>query len=289
MKSLKEYLKKAQKEGFSIPQFNFSDFTQLKAIAETCAKLQAPAIIGTSEGESRFFGLEEAVALRNVLRKKYGAALFLNLDHGKSVEYLKQAVKAGYDMVHFDGSRLPFEENVKTTKEVVKLAKKKRALVEGEMGKIGTDASRVYTEAFQVNEENLTRPEQAAEYLKKTGVDFLAISIGNFHGIDNSGGSEHLRIDLLKQIQEATKGKTGLVLHGGSGTPKEDIQQAIGAGIVKININTESRIAFSDALRAALTAEPKEIVPYKFEASAKEAMFGVVERKLTEFGTTGKA
>ena len=96
MKTLKYYLEKAEREKWAVPQFNFSDFTQLKGIAEKCAELKSPAILGTSEGESRFFGLEEAVALRNVLRKKHNLPLFLNLDHGKSLEYLRKAVDVRY-------------------------------------------------------------------------------------------------------------------------------------------------------------------------------------------------
>src|ERR1035437_1604984 len=125
MKNAKFYLEKAQKEKFAIGQFNFSDFTQMKAILEAAGKLKSPVILGTSEGESKFFGLEEAVALRDVLRKRTGLPVFLNLDHGKTFEYLKEAIDAAYDMVHFDGSKLSFEENVKITKEVVKYAKDK--------------------------------------------------------------------------------------------------------------------------------------------------------------------
>lgn len=288
-KDLAYYFTKAKQEKFAIPQFNFSDFTQLKAIAETCARLKSPAILGTSEGESKFFGLDEAVALRDVLRKKTGAAIFLNLDHGKSVEYLKQAIDAGYDMVHFDGSKLAFDENIKISKEVAAMAKAKGVLIEGEMGRIGTDASRVYTEKFQINEEFLTKPEEAKRYADETGVDVLAISIGNFHGVDASGESEHLRLPLLEEIQTILSGKTGLVLHGGSGTSKEDIQGAIQRGIVKININTESRMAFTGALRKFLADNPAEIVPYKFLADPKKAMEEVLERKISEFLSQGKA
>ena len=120
--------------------------------------------MGTSEGESKFFGLEEAVALRDVLRKKTGLPIFLNLDHGKSFEYLKQAIDAGYDMVHFDGSKLPLEENIKITKEVVKYAKKKGITVEGEVGRIGTDSSKLYSEKFEIKEEDLTKPEEAKNF-----------------------------------------------------------------------------------------------------------------------------
>src|SRR3989338_10838347 len=133
MKTLKYYFEKAQKEKWAIGQFNFSDFTQMKAIIGAAKELKSPVILGTSEGESKFFGLEEAVALRNVFRKKTGLPIFLNLDHGKSFEYIKKSVDAGYDMVHFDGSKLPLEENIKITKEVVKYAHWRGAMVGGEV------------------------------------------------------------------------------------------------------------------------------------------------------------
>jgi len=288
-KDLKYYLEKADKEKFALPQFNFSDLTQLKAIAEKCAEMKSPAIIATSEGESKFFGLQEAVAMRDVLVKKLGVPLFLNLDHGKSFEYLKEAGDAGYDMIHFDGSKLPFDENIKITKEVVKYAKKKKIIVEGEMGKIGTDSSKLYTEKFVINEADLTKPKEAEDYVSQTGVNLLAISIGNFHGIEVSGIDPNLRLDVLKVVKEKVGNKAGLVLHGGSGTPEDDIKEAIKQGIVKININTELRLAFSGNLRRFLTDNPEEIVPYKFLVNSKFSVARIAGLKINMFGSAGKA
>jgi fructose-bisphosphate aldolase, class II len=288
VKTIKYYLSKAQREKWAIGQFNFSDFTQMKAVAAIAQKMKSPVILGTSEGESKFFGLEDAVALRNVLRRKTGLPIFLNLDHGHSFEYLKQAIDAGYDMVHFDGSKLPLEENIKITKEVVKYAKRKGITVEGEVGRIGTDASKVYTEKFQIKEEDLTKPEEAEEYVKKTGVNLLAVSIGNFHGMEDSGSEPRLRLDRLGEIKKVL-GKSLFVLHGGSGTNEQDIKQAIKTGIVKININTELRLAFSGNLRTFLDNNPDEIVPYKFLPEAQEAVEKVVEQKILLFGSGNKA
>src|SRR3989344_3024412 len=137
MKNLKYYLNKAYKEKWAVGQFNFSDFSQVKGIVQAAQNLRTPIILGTSEGESKFVGLQEAVAIRNVLRKETGLPIFLNLDHGKSPEYLKEAILAGYDMVHFDGSKLPLEENIKITKKVVSFAKTRGIVVEGEVGRFG--------------------------------------------------------------------------------------------------------------------------------------------------------
>ncbi|OGZ79412.1 MAG: hypothetical protein A2528_02960 [Candidatus Staskawiczbacteria bacterium RIFOXYD2_FULL_37_9] len=286
MKNLKYYFQRAQEEKWAMPQFNFSDFSQVRGIVNKCAEMKSPVILGTSEGESKFFGLEEAVALRNVLRNKTGLPIFLNLDHGKSLDYVKKAIDAGYDMVHFDGSKLPLEENIKITKEVVKYAKWKNVLVEGEVGKIGTDSSRLYSEKFEIKEEDLTKPEEAFKFLKETKANLLAVSIGSFHGIEISGIDPNLRLDVLKAVKEKV-GDAFLVLHGGSGTPEDDIKEAIKSGIVKININTELRMAFAGNLRRALSST-EEIVPYKFLQEAIKSVEKVVASKVKLFDSANK-
>jgi fructose-bisphosphate aldolase class II len=289
MRNLKSYFQKAHDEKFAIGQFNFSDFTQVKGIVAVAEKLKSPVILGTSEGESKFFGIEEAVAIRNVLRKRTGLPIFLNLDHGKSYEYLKKAVDAGYDMVHFDGSKLPLEENIKITKEVVKYARWRGPLVEGEVGRIGTDSSRLYDEKFEIKEDDLTKPADAKDYIEKTGANLLAVSIGNFHGIEASGVCPNLRIDILEGVEKELGGKGMLVLHGGSGTMEEDIKKTIKSGVVKININTELRLSFSGNLRRELASNPEEIVPYKFLLIAQRSVEKVVELKINLFGSANKA
>lgn len=281
MKTLKYYFAKAKKEKFAIGAFNFSTFEQVKGIMEAAKKLKSPIILDTSEGESKFVGLAEAVAMRNVLRKKTGLPIFLNLDHGHSFERVKEAIEAGYDMVHFDGSKLPLEENIKITKKVVAAAKKKGVVVEGEVGRIGTDASRIYTEKFEIKEEDLTNVKDAELYVKKTGVNVLAVSVGTFHGMDVSGTSPNLRMDRLREISDRIE--IPLVLHGGSGTPENDVKEAIRLGICKVNINTEIRLAFSNTLRKMLEINQDEIVPYKYFPEAILAVQNVVEKYLTLF------
>jgi len=286
MKNLKYYLQKAYKEKFAIGQFNCSDFSQMKAIVQASYNLKSPVIIGTSEGESKFLGLEEVVALRNVLRKKTGLPIFLNLDHAKSFEYIKEAIKAGYDMVHFDGSKLPLAENTRISQQVANFAGWRGVIVEGEVGRFGTDASKVYQEKFEIKEENLTNPDEAKEYVKKTKVNVLAISVGTFHGLDSEGVSPNIRLDRLSEI--ASHISIPMVLHGGSGTPENDMKEAIQLGIVKININTDSRRAFSNALRQALLEDPTEITPYKYLGKPIEAVQRVVEEKIQLFGSSNR-
>lgn len=292
MKNLKYYLKKAYKEKWAIGQFNFSDWSQVRGIMAAAQNLKSPIILGTSEGESKFVGLEEAVAMRNILRKKTGLPIFLNLDHGKSFEYLKEAILAGYDMVHFDGSKLLLDENIKISKKVVKFGHGHNIVVEGEVGRFGTDASKLYTEKFEIKEEDLTKPKEALEYLYQTDADILAVSIGTFHGIDAEVNSPKLRLDRLKEIEnDITASKFGikipLVLHGGSGTRKEDTQEAIKLGICKININTDIRMVFAKSLKIEL--EKNEITPYKYLIEPMGVVQQVVEEKIRLFGSEGKA
>ncbi|MEK7664892.1 MAG: class II fructose-bisphosphate aldolase [Patescibacteria group bacterium] len=287
MKTLKYYLNKAQKEKWAIGQFNFCADSQLKGIIRAAKNLKSPIILGTSEGESNFFGLEEAVAIRNVLRKKNNLPIFLNLDHGKSFEYLKQAIDSGYDMVCFDGSKLSFEENIKITKQVVKYAKRKGVLTEGEIGAIATDSSKIYQENFEIEEDLLTNPEESVKYIDKSKVGLLAVSIGNFHGIEVSGLNPHLLLNRLAEIRRTAK-NVFLVLHGGSGTPEEDIKQAISLGIVKININTEIRLAFTNSLKYFLQENPDEIAPYKYLKNSAEAVQKIVEEKISLFKSNNK-
>jgi fructose-bisphosphate aldolase class II len=287
MKSLKYYFKKAYKEGWAVGQFNFSVREQARGIIEAAKNLKSPIILGTSEGEANFLGLKEAVALRDVFKKEFSLPVFLNLDHGKSFEHVKQAIDEGYDMVHFDGSKLPMEENIKIAKQIKKYAWWRRVLVEGEIGVIGTDASKIYKEKFEIKEENLTKPEDAEKFTKETKVDLLAVSIGNFHGIGGGGQDPRLRLAVLEKINKSLK--KFLVLHGGSGILEEDIKKAIKLGIVKININTELRQDFTESLKKSLAESPEEITPYKYLSETIEAVQKTAEEKIRLFGSENKA
>ncbi len=219
--------------------------------------------------------------------EKYKVPAFLNLDHGKSLEYIKKVVEAGYDCVHFDGSELPFNENIRIAKESVEYCHKKGIWVEGEVGIIKGSSVIHREEKIEIKEEDLTDPDQALEFVNKTGVDSLAINIGTLHGIEASGINPHINLKRLKEIKEKI-GETILVLHGGSGTPNEDIEEAIKLGIVKININTELRQAFTQTLKKIFQENPEEIVPYKVLPSVITAVQKVVEEKIKLFGSVNK-
>ena len=276
---LKNYLKQAKREGWAVPQFNFSTLEQLKAIKEVSKKLKSPIIVATSEGEAGFFGFEEAVAIVKTYQKE-GVAIYLNLDHGSCFENCKNAIDAGYDSIHFDGSKLNFLDNLKITKQIVKYAQKidSKISVEGELGVIGDAES--FDKGANIKLTNINEIEEFA----KTEIDRLAVSIGTVHGI--SAKKQKIDFSILGEI--SAKSELGLVLHGGSGVNDQDIKKAIKYGIVKININTELRIGFTKGLRDVLSNNKEEIKPYNYFYQAVENTKKIAESKILLFGSNNR-
>lgn len=271
---LDQILKKAKREKWAIGQFNFSTIEQLKGIIGAAKKLSAPVILGTSEKESKFLGLEETIAQVRILENKMGLKLFLHLDHGKDLNYIKRAIDLGFDSVHFDGSELPFKENLKLTKEIVNYGHKKNVLVEGELGYLRGESRFFQKKKVIIKKEDLTKPEQAQEFVEKTKVDLLAPAIGNVHGIYPE--MPELDFERLKEINQKTD--AFLVLHGGSGLSRDEIKKAIKSGIQKININTELRLVWRDSLQKILKTS-KEIKPYIILPQVSQA----IEKKVEEY------
>lgn len=277
---LDQILKKAKREKWAIGQFNFSTIEQLKGIIGAAKKLSAPVILGTSEKESKFLGLEETIAQVRILENKMGLKLFLHLDHGKDLNYIKRAIDLGFDSVHFDGSELPFKENLKSTKEIVNYGHKKDVLVEGELGYLRGESRFFQKKKVAIKKEDLTKPEQAQEFVEKTKVDLLAPAIGNVHGIYPE--MPELDFERLKEINQKTD--AFLVLHGGSGLSRDEIKKAIKSGIQKININTELRLVWRESLQKILKTS-KEIKPYIILPQVSQAIEKKVEKYIKLFGS----
>ncbi|TRZ80900.1 class II fructose-bisphosphate aldolase [bacterium] len=283
----KEILKKAQEKKFAVGAFNFSTLEQLRAIFEAANTLKSPIIVQTSPGETDFLGIDLTVGAVKVFRKRYNVSAFLNLDHGKEINIIKQAINSGYDMVQFDGSRLSFEENLTKTKEVVDYAQCCGVLVEGELGYL-RGSSNVYEESPFISQKDYTDPDQAEKFVKETQIDLLAISVGNIHGaLKNKENNPPLDINRIQEINSKLK-NTFLVLHGGSGTSEDELKQARSAGIVKININTDLRNAYTEALRAELKKNKEQIVPYKYLKEPINKLRKIVEYKIKLFGSNDK-
>jgi len=284
---LDDILKKATKEHWSTGHFNISNLEQLRAIMEAAKNLNSPIMIGVSEGERKAIGLKQTVALVQAFYEEYGIPVFLNPDHSKSVESAKTAFDAGFNSVHIDLSKLPYEENVKGTAEVVDYVKSKSpdVSVEGELGYLRGE-SKVQKEIIEIKPEDLTRPEQAAEFVEKTGITRFSGAYGNIHGI--AANEPKLDLDRIKEIRKILPENVSMVLHGGSGISDEMMKEAIKAGIANIHINTEIRIAYAEALRKSLADNLDEVVPYKIFPTVIKAVQQKVEEKLKLFGSVNK-
>ncbi len=288
MSLIKDYLKRTTEEKWALGHFNFSEDDAIRAIVESAVELKTPIFVGTSEGERKHLGVQEAVALIKAFREEFQIPIFLNADHTKTFQCVKEAVDAGYDAILADFSALSFEENVKLTKQSVEYAKSKNPdiLVEGELGYVRGE-SKIQNEVIEIKPEDLTKPEEALEFVKKTGIDMLAPAVGNIHGIVTNS-LESIDIPKIVDIKKAIGENIYLVLHGGSGLTEMEFKNSINAGISMIHINTEIRVAFTAAIKEAIEKMPSETTPYKILAPSVEAMKRVILEKLHIFGSVNK-
>jgi len=285
MHQLREVLDEAQSNGVAVGHFNISDWVLLKAVFESAQEMKVPVIVGASEGERAFLGVSQIAALVRSLREEHTIPIFLNADHTHSLDSAIAAAKAGFDSIVFDLSALPFDENVKQTRQAVVALKSinPAILVEGEIGNIGT-GSEIH-ESVPDYSKNLTTPEEAKQFVESTGVDILAPAVGNTHGMVQSmvQGDLRKRLDLRRIAEIKRASKSLLTLHGGSGTEDHDLQEAIAAGINIIHINTELRVAWRRGLEDAFAKNPREVVPYKLLPIAEESVKQVVSARLRLF------
>lgn len=283
MTNAQNWFEKARQEGFAIGAFNAANLETIKAIVGAATKLRSPVMIEASDGEVNYIGKKQLVALVRAFEQEVGIPILLNLDHAPTRESVVEAIDAGFDYVHFDGSKLPYEENVRITKELALRAHEKGILIEGEMDSI-TGSSEDHTEeqvtGYQVS-RLYTDPEKARQFVEATGIDTFASFVGNAHGLYQ--GEKRIDLERLHAIR-FTLPASFLSLHGGSGIPDEDIREAIKLGIVKINVNSELRIAFRDTLQKVLT-ESHDVVIYKFMPPVIKAVQKVVEEKIKLFGS----
>jgi fructose-bisphosphate aldolase, class II len=289
MPELSKYLHRATAEKWAIPHFNAVNSEMFRAIAEAAAAMAAPVMIGTSEGERSALTLEAAVALTRVYGKKYDVPLFLNADHTHTVAGAKTAIDAGYSSVHIDLSKLSFADNIRGTAEVVRYARKqsREISVEGELGALATDSSTVYKKKIKIDRASFTKPEEALEFVHKTGINRLAPAVGNYHGI--SATKKALDFKLIAELRAKLRGNVALVLHGGSGSGNDAFRKAIAAGIANVHISTELRLAFSKTLRETVRKNPDEIAPGKLIAPSAEAVKIKAIELIKLFGAKGKA
>ena len=279
-----ELINEYKKEGKAIAHFNISNLDQARAIVEVAEELKQPVIIGASEGERDYMGVEMVRTIVNELNQEYEVPIFLNSDHTYTLEQVQEVVEAGYDSVIVDGAKLPYEENVALVKSCVDFVRSyeekngKRVLVEAELGYIGQSSSLNTALPEGVTEANLTTPDQAKDFILRTGIDMFAPAIGNVHGMLIDAEEPKLHIERLKEITAVVD--VPLVLHGASGNTDEDLKNSIDNGIAIIHINTEIRKAFRDGEMNYLAEHPNEVAPYKFGHEGQEEMKKVVRAKM---------
>jgi fructose-bisphosphate aldolase class II len=285
MQGLRKHLEQTEKNRVAIGHFNIADSVVLKAVFASAQELKVPVLVGASEGEREFMGTRQIAALVRSLREEFDFPIFLNADHTHSLPKALEAAKAGFDAIVFDLSALPFEQNVRRTREAVEAIKavNSAVLVEGEIGDIGT-GSEIHEAAPDLS-KGLTTPVEAKQYVESTGIDVLAPAVGNMHGMLKSmvHGQTRKRLDIsrIAQIKSATG--VPLTLHGGSGTDDEDLRKAIAAGINIIHINTELRVAWRRGLEDGLAKQPNEVVPYKILPFVVESVKTVAHSRLRLF------
>ncbi len=310
----REMFKKAMAGGYAVPAFNFNNMEQLQAIMMACVECKSPVILQISKGARQYanqtllrYMVPGAVEMSRELGGNIPIAL--NLDHGDSYDLVKSCVDNGFSTVMIDGSHLPYEENVALTRQVVEYARPRDVTVEGELGVLAGIEEHVSSE-----KSHYTDPAQVEDFVKRTGVDSLAISIGTSHGaykfkLKPGESVPPLRFDILAECEKRLPGFP-IVLHGASsvlqdyvtminqyggklentaGVPEAQIQQAVKSAVCKVNIDSDGRLVMTALIRKCLTENPKEFDPRKYLGPARDELKKMYIAKCQMLGSAGKA
>lgn len=275
---------------YALGAFNIDNQETLLAIVKAAKAKNAPCLVELSHGEVQAIGIHNIRDMVDNYKQEYGVEIYLNLDHSPSVEASMAAIDANFEFIHIDISQerhdATYDEIVRETKEIVNYATKTGALVESEMHYF-MGSSNVHHEKIDYEEvrKTFTSPQQAADFVAATGIDTLAASIGNLHGLYDV--PKKLDLKLLQQIRGAVD--CYISLHGGSGTPPHYFREAVQIGVSKININSEMRRAFRDTLEEQLKANPDEYAVMKLMGPVEDSVQKVVEAHMDVFGSSGQA
>ena len=291
-----EMLLRAKKEHYAIGAFNFSSLEIMRAIVDAATETCSPVILALSEGGLRYAEPRYIKYVADAVANMTDVPIVMHLDHGKTFDIVCEVVDLGFHSVMIDGSSLPYEENVAITKKVVNYAHARGVVVEGELGVLAGVEDDISSDVHKY-----TDPEQAVDFVKKTGVDSLAIAIGTSHGAYKFEGEPKLKIDILQQINSLLP-DTPLVLHGASsvpqeyveiinqyggdvkgarGVPAELIAEACANGISKVNCDTDLRLVFTATVRKFLAENPTVFDPRKYLQASKDNMRDFVKDKIT--------
>ena len=279
--SLTSLLEHARDHRYAVGAFNFCNAETAQAVVEQGVALRSPVLIMTGPWETPLLGLDLAADIARHLAARADVPVCLHLDHCTELEPIQECIAAGFTSVMIDASRCDFEENVRRTREVVEIGHAAGVAVEGELGAVGSVSEQTVEGA---SDSALTDPAQAAEFVARTGVDALAVAIGNAHGIYTQ--RPELDFARLQAIRDATG--VPLVLHGGSGTPLQQLRQAIEIGVTKVNVASELSRAYVDAFQQCLTAGGGKPWYSRPLLAGKAAVADVVARWMRELGSAGK-
>lgn len=285
--SMKEMLRDAKEKHYAIPAFDVSNYEMMRAVLDVCEQERSPALLMGLEVDFEGKGRELLAAMVKAASELYTVPVCFHLDHATNLDAIKAAVAAGFSSVMYDGSELPFEENAKRTAEVVAFAHANGVTVEAELGHVGNaEVGNEKATVFNENaEDTLTVPDEVVRFVAMTDVDALAVAIGTSHGVYKS--TPTLRIDRLDEITAVCD--RPLVLHGGSGTPDDQMKMAILHGVTKINIYSDVVGALNRGLKEKLSAitNPSTWPVYVFE-NARQQMKAVIREKIRTFGSNGR-
>lgn len=261
----------AQSNHYAVGAFNIENMEMAQAIIEAAEELSAPVILQTTPSTVRYAGLDMYFAIVKSLADKSKIPVAVHLDHGESFDMAVQAIRAGYTSIMIDGSHESFKDNILLTKRVVDVAKPNLIPVEAELGKVGGKEDDI-----AVTDGVYTDPEDAVEFVKRTGISSLAVAIGTAHGVYK--GIPKLDIERLKEIRSVVD--IPLVLHGASGLTDENVRECIRNGICKVNFATELRIAYSDGIKRVLAENPDVYDPKSYGKTGREYVKNLVKNRM---------
>ncbi len=302
-----EMFKKAYEGGYAIGAFNVNNMEIVQGITEAAKEVNAPLILQVSAGARKYAKHVYLMKLIDAALEDTNLPICVHLDHGEDFEICKSCIDGGFTSVMFDGSKYPFKENIKMTKEVVDYAHSKGVVVEGELGRLAGIEDNIKVSA---KDANFTDPDEVEEFVKETGVDSLAIAIGTSHGAFKFKGEAKLRFDILEEVSKRLPGFP-IVLHGASsvipeyvdminkyggqmpgakGVPEDMLRKAASMSVCKINIDSDLRLAMTAGIREQFAKNPAEFDPRKYLGPAREMIKALVKEKLINvLGCAGKA
>lgn len=279
--STRAMLLDAQKNRYAVPAFNIHNLETLQVVADTAKEMRSPLIIAVTPSTIDYARDEYVVSMAGVAARHTDTPIAIHLDHFEDIQKIKRAIDVGFKSCMIDASKEVFEENIAKVKEVVEYAHKYDATVEAELGKlVGIEDDLVVDE----KDGMYTNPDDAVKFVEATGIDSLAVAIGTAHGLYK--GEPKLDFDRLEQIR--AKVSVPLVLHGASDVPDELVKKAISLGICKVNVATDLKIPFSDAIKKYFAENPKANDPRKYLTPAKEAMRQVTRHKIEVCGSANR-